>query len=385
MRNLLKSLKKRQRLLWTVAAFVIPAVVIVQAVLRIESGVSVETATVRWDASGHADYTSESFTHWDDDEPPLIPADCASCHSQHGFLDFLGERGTSAGSVSQDMPIGTVISCNVCHNETAHNLESMTFSSGATVRSLNAGEATCLHCHQSRESTISVNEAISGFEDDTVSEDLEFINAHYLVSASTMLGTEAQGAYEYANTVYADRYVHHTEFQTCQSCHDPHDGRIEPLECSACHVNVSEFDDLTAIRNTMTDFDGDGDTSTGIAVEIDNLHRRLHDAIVRYADEVIGQPIVYSPDHFPYFFNDVSENGEVDPETLNFGNRYTTWTPRLVRTAYNYHYVQNDPGAYAHNPHYAVQLLYDSLADLSESTTVNMDGLIRADENGDDD
>jgi hypothetical protein len=59
-----------------------------------------------------------------------------------------------------------------------------------------------------------------------------------------------------------------------------------------------------------------------------------------YADEVIEMPIVYSSAQFPYFFNDVSDGGEVDPATLNFSNRYTAWTPRLVRIAYNYHFVQ---------------------------------------------
>jgi hypothetical protein len=386
----LKTLRKRQRLLWTALVFAIPALVIVQALVRINADVSVETATARWETSGHADYSSEAFTHWNEERPPEIPADCASCHSLHGYLDFLGTGDRAAGSVAEAVPVGTVISCQACHNEAAHVIDAVTFSSGNTVSPLNAAEGTCLHCHQSRESTESVNEAISGQEDDEVNSDLSFISPHYLVSASTMWGAEAQGAYQYPDHAYADRYEHHEEFQTCQSCHDPHNLDIEPLECSTCHVSVSDVDDLSRIRNTMTDFDGDGDTGTGIAVEIEHLHQHLHDAILRYADEVIGEPILYNPDEFPFFFNDVSENGEVGPgragpATFSFENRYTSWTPRLLRTAYNYHFVQQDPGAYAHNPHYTVQLLYDSLADLNERITVDMEGLKRPAENGDDD
>jgi hypothetical protein len=37
------------------------------------------------------------------------------------------------------------------------------------------------------------------------------------------------------------------------------------------------------------------------------------------------------------------------------------WTPTLLRAAFNYQYIAKDPGVYVHNPHYALQILYDSL------------------------
>ena len=40
-------------------------------------------------------------------------------------------------------------------------------------------------------------------------------------------------------------------------------------------------------------------------------------------------------------------------------NRYRSWTPRLLKAAYNYQVVSKDPGAYTHNPTYALQLLHD--------------------------
>jgi hypothetical protein len=57
--------------------------------------------------------------------------------------------------------------------------------------------------------------------------------------------------------------------------------------------------------------------------------------------------IVYNPARYPYFFDDA-------------GERYSTWTPNLLAAAYNYQYSQKDPGAYAHNGKYTIQLLYDS-------------------------
>jgi len=50
------------------------------------------------------------------------------------------------------------------------------------------------------------------------------------------------------------------------------------------------------------------------------------------------------------------------------GENYRTWTPDLLKAAYNYHYVIKDPGSYSHNPRYIMQLLYDSIDDLGGST-----------------
>jgi hypothetical protein len=43
-----------------------------------------------WANSPHNDITSESFIHWDGDDPAVVPASCAKCHSEPGYLDFLG-------------------------------------------------------------------------------------------------------------------------------------------------------------------------------------------------------------------------------------------------------------------------------------------------------
>ncbi|UCC54445.1 MAG: hypothetical protein JSV68_10850, partial [Anaerolineaceae bacterium] len=33
-----------------------------------------------WESSAHADAESRSFTRWNDEDPPEIPANCAKCH-----------------------------------------------------------------------------------------------------------------------------------------------------------------------------------------------------------------------------------------------------------------------------------------------------------------
>ena len=57
-------------------------------------------------------------------------------------------------------------------------------------------------------------------------------------------------------------------------------------------------------------------------------------------------------------------SGVADADETKFPNRYMAWTPRLLKAAYNYQFIIKDPGAYAHNSTYAIELLYDSLSDL---------------------
>ena len=75
-------------------------------------------------------------------------------------------------------------------------------------------------------------------------------------------------------------------------------------------------------------------------------------------------PIVYDAGVYSYFFYDLDGDGQADPDEANSDNRYYSWSPRLLRAAYNYQWVAKEPGAYVHNPVYILQILYDSLADL---------------------
>ena len=142
--------------------------------------------------------------------------------------------------------------------------------------------------------------------------------------------------------------------------------------CSACHAQVTDIKSLRQIRVSKIDFDGNGTTDEGIAQEIESLRTRLHAAIVAYAKAVINKEIVYDFHENPYFFVDTNGNGIADKNETEMSNRYNAWTPRLLKAAYNYQFVSKDPGAYAHNPTYTLQLLYDSLNDLSTKVPVDL-------------
>ena len=324
-----------------------------------------------WLASPHNDRSSEAFTHWNEDGE--IPGRCAVCHSSIGAVDWMRTPGAAPGAIDHPVATGTTVDCAVCHNSAAANLTSVPFPSGTSIDSFGSS-AVCAVCHQGRSSIETVNAATDGLEDDVVSGDLGFINTHYAPSAATQMGSIVQIGFEYPGKVYKGQFTHVPDLNTCTDCHRPHSLEVQLDSCTACHQGVTSFKD---IRLSPMDFDGDGVTTNGIAAPIAALHARLEQAIQLYGEQITDAPIVYSSHAFPYFFADTNNDGEASEDEAIFPNRYQNWTPRLLKAAYNYQLVAKDGAIYTHNPHYALQLLYDSLESLSKSVEVDMAGLTR--------
>ncbi|WP_417584981.1 cytochrome C [Pelagibacterium sp.] len=306
----------------------------------------------QWLGSQHADAQSPSFRHWEGER--AVPGTCAMCHSGEGFRDYHGFDGSVSGSIEGSIAPGGVVDCATCHSDGAAAMESVEFPSGMNIDHPGSS-ATCLSCHQGRQSGGAVAAATGGIEDDTVDPELSFINPHYAVAAATLYGSQVGGGYQYPGKSYMTRFEHVARFSTCTDCHDPHTLEVPIETCARCHDTLSP----RAIRTSEVDFDGDGDITTGIHAEIDRLKTMLLDAIENYSIEVSGEQIAYV-ERYPYF---MFAEGETEA-----GSPYAAWTPRLLRASYNFAFVTADPGAYAHNPHYALQLLHDSIMDLSAAT-----------------
>jgi len=208
--------------------------------------------------------------------------------------------------------------------------------------------------------------------DDTVSGDLSFINIHYHSAAATQYGTFAKGGYQYAGKVYDGKFAHLTGYNACYTCHDPHSLKPNPDRCSTCHSMVTEEGNFHDIRfiGSLTDYDGDGNVSEGIYYEIQSFKELLYTVMRAYARDLVGVAIAYDSHVYPYFFKDLNDDGATDESEAVFGNRYTTWTPRLLRAAYNYQVAQKDPGGFAHGGKYMIQLLYDSIMDVNTAVPV---------------
>ncbi len=325
-----------------------------------------------WAASAHGDATAEAFTHWNAEGE--VPAQCALCHAGSGFRDFYGIDGSAQGSIDAPVKVGGVIDCDTCHAKGVEEIAAVTFPSGVVVPAL-PKSATCMSCHQGRQSGPGLAASLEGMEDDTVNAEIRFMNPHYAAAAATLLGAEVSGLYEYPGQSYVGRFVHVPAAQTCATCHDAHTLKILVDDCATCHAGAATPRD---IRVNRVDFDGDGTGLTGISVEVAALTARLADEVVAYARDVAGAPVVYAAASYPYFFNDTNANGAVDEGEAVRDNAYASWTPRMLRAAYNYQFVLKDPGSYAHNSRYVLQILHDSIVDLAGATGSDVAALVRA-------
>ncbi|MDH5386703.1 MAG: hypothetical protein OEY18_18535, partial [Candidatus Aminicenantes bacterium] len=332
-----------------------------------------------WKTSGHADSSAEAFVHWDEDGE--IPTRCAKCHSAEGYQDFIAD-----GSVDVGVPAGPSvennIGCEACHTNPEQGIvrdhTSVKFPSGVLVEDLGP-EALCMECHQGRASKKSVDDDIAdaGVDDDTVSSDLSFINIHYYAAAADQFGTVVKAGYEYAGKTYDARFSHVTGYNACITCHNPHSLEIELHRCNTCHTGITDPKDIR-FYGSFTDYDGDGDMEEGMYYEIEGFKEKLYAAIRRYAKNIIGVPIVYDAYSHPYFFTDTNDNGVADPDE----GSYSSFTPRLLRAAYNYQVAQKDPNAFAHGGKYVIQFLYDSIEDLNSKflEPISMARMSRVDE-----
>ena len=319
--------------------------------------------------AGHFAGSEEAFRHWDaeEEEPLVVPATCSKCHTGAG-LPFLLENGVI---IKQHAVNG--LNCATCHNDlsafTRHDVGEVTFPSGAKLDTGSPDANLCINCHQGRESTTSVTRLTTGLSEDVVAEGLTVRNPHYFAAGATLFGDDAKGAYQYPNKEYRGRNAHVEPFDTCVECHDTHALTVKVEGCANCHAGVAGVEDLQNVRmdNPPVDYDGDGNTTEGIAGEIATLHEALYAAIQAYATDKIGTSIIYNGANYPYFFIDTNGDGVTDEAEVNADNRYTTLTPRLLKATYNYLWVAKDPGAFAHNGKYILEILYDSLADIGGS------------------
>jgi hypothetical protein len=244
-------------------------------------------------------------------------------------------------------------------------------------------EARCMTCHQGRASGKDVDATIAkaGATDlDAPNPMLRFTNIHYYPAAATLYASRVGGGYQYAGQVYDARFRHVPGFDSCIGCHDPHAAKPRFDACVTCHPTATDAEGARKIRMVSShrrDYDGDGDVEEGVGQELDGLRGKLLAAITAYA-KAKGAPICFGKD-YPYWFKDGNRDGACDAsETMG----YAAWTPRLLKAAYNYQMATKDPGAFAHNAKYIMQLLFDGVTDLNVALTdkIDMARAVRGDE-----
>lgn len=335
-----------------------------------------------WQGSGHAQADAEAFKHWNSANPAVVPAACARCHTPAGFVEYAG-----TGAVAQDIPAPAgVINCTTCHSSAAMALTKVTFPSGKEISNLGP-EARCMTCHQGRESKVSVDKQIEKFkvaDVDAVVAPIQddkgkpvmfgFINIHYFAAGATLYGSQAGAGYEYDGKIYDPKFRHVDGVDTCVQCHNQHTLQIRLETCQQCHQDVKTVDDLKKNREngSLMDYNGNGDTKEGIYYELKGVQDTLYSAIQEYAIEVTKTPIVYDGETYPYFMV-AGADGKAAKDDKGNNIAYNAWSARLLKAAYNYQLSVKDPGAFAHNAKYIIELLYDSTVDLNTKLSKPVD------------
>jgi hypothetical protein len=310
-----------------------------------------------WARSGHSDADSIAFSYWN--SAGTIPPVCAVCHSGAGFRSFHGLDGSAPGLPGAPVPVGGVVDCETCHNAGLSTITSIVLPSGIS-HPVDGGEISCTTCHQGRAAGATVIRATEGKSEDTPDPALTFINPHYATAAATLLGGYGGMGYQYPGKDYSGRFLHAKPVATCASCHDPHSLSVAEQTCLTCHASGNPAD----IRISRVSHDGSGDLKKGIRGDISTNAIRLMTLIEDYAENVIGVPVLYDGSRHPYFFADANGDGvadQVDGKPVP----YNAWSPRMLKAAYNWKFVNSDAGIHVHNPHYALELIYDSMEDLA--------------------
>jgi len=333
--------------------------------------------------AGHFAGNTLPFRDWDD--AGLVPFRCVKCHTASGLPEFIQNGGTvvfdsrgntlTAGLGARAPTNG--FACVTCHEQATkpelRQVASVPFPSGATIgfekdadgKFVPNDSNLCIECHQGRESTSSVNNALRGKDADTVDAAISFKNIHYFAAGATLFGDLAKGIYQYDGQKYNGQFKHGDLGPTeCKQCHNVHELEVKVDVCAQCHKGVAGIEDVYKVRGPSdADFDGDGDVAEGIKGELEGMQAALYEAIKAYATKA-GAGITYNAGAYPYFFVDKDGDGQADKDDKGANIRYNAFTPRLLKAAYNYQYSVKDPGAFTHNGQYVIQALYDSIKDI---------------------
>ncbi len=209
-------------------------------------------------------------------------------------------------------------------------------------------------------STATVNAVLKGKDLDTVDSKISFKNVHYFAAGATLFGGTAKGAYLYDGKEYIGAHPHVEKGFDCATCHNVHALEVKTESCVGCHPGVK---DITEIRVGGPDYDGDGDLAEGIRGEVETMTEMLYAQIKVYSTAQ-GTGLLYDPAAYPYFYVDRDGDGTADKDDKGAALRFSAFTPRSMKAAYNLQYAMKDTGAWAHNGKFVIQFLIDSIEDL---------------------
>jgi hypothetical protein len=358
----------------------------------------------------------------------LVSNSCARCHSVDGFK-FVVDNNLDP-TVSQQRVNG--MNCESCHEDGANfsplggnkparrYVASVTFpfasyptaTSGtpatiipstqaqiSAVTIYNGAKGTaaaddsfiCMTCHRARESKLTIDASDpTGL---TATFTLSSKNTHYLAAGATLYGSKAAVAYQYTGKTYVQRWDHDLGYTTpyavnsgvpvsaaakaqCTYCHmenGSHQFEVElNATCTGCHSNASSIATLTPAFRAEDNYDNDPTTKP--QAEFAVFQARLLLSIQNYckAAKTAGvsgaEWVGYDGSINAYWFKDTDHSGDLSAAEKVSSNA-PKWDSKSYRAAFNYNFSVKEPGAWAHNPKYMLQIMYDAIQDLGGDVT----------------
>ncbi|SNB47898.1 CxxxxCH/CxxCH domain-containing protein [Geobacter sp. DSM 9736] len=319
-----------------------------------------KTIRQQWAGSSHGDTTGLAWINYDF----KTRAGCVQCHTTTGFVTFSTARKTSAWGVASDKSKET-LTCRGCHSDVASGAvrnvtRSNPFDVETTYQNVEMSTSNiCSNCHSGRNNGVSIQSKV-GTSDFT---NLAFISPHYLSAAGSVQGKTAFHFPGRTYTGFADNAHGKVGMGNANGT-----GTTGP--CVACHMTSGEkhtFEPISTASNgaitkiTSTSCTKCHNTSLP-AVTLDTKRVDFNSALnVLRAALAARTPAIIVTDAYPYVSNRNWGTGQAGAN--------------LMGATFNLKLFITEPGAYAHNPAYAKQIIADSIE------AAVMDGTVTGDLN----
>jgi hypothetical protein len=366
---------------------------------------------VQWASSGKGRVTAAPWEHYDfkirgtsgANPANSVATDCVRCHTTTGLINYISSNfaNISPWGKASDTSKET-LQCNGCHDKTYDYTSQRSvgavqafynYSSKNTKKLLvnrtysNIGKSNlCLLCHVGRESgdTLTAVAAlpISGVRFVNYTSQA-FINSHYLTGGATLFGVSA---YPFPGMLYVANSAHtgveaspnlpvdNVTQGPCVTCHMQ---KITPISINGVVVNKPShlFTPELVPGGVCLGCHGAG-FPPATPADVTTIKSGYGAALLALKVMLQENPFrkMYWGSDNPYFFNDTNGNGKLDPAEINRNNGTTKWhsvgSPvvdnkesgmRNLGAAFNYNLLAHDTGAFAHNPTYVKQIIFDSI------------------------
>ncbi|MDD2851354.1 MAG: hypothetical protein PHY09_05550 [Desulfuromonadaceae bacterium] len=304
-----------------------------------------QTIRQQWAATGHASTTALPWIDYDFKSR----SECVRCHTTTGFIAYSTAKVTAAWGTASDKT-KEVLTCVGCHSDVSNGtVRTVTpnkpFADEASFTNVDVGTSNiCMDCHSGRNNGTSIQVKV-GTADFT---NLSYIAPHYLTAGGSLQG---KSGYDFPGRTYSKFSDNaHSKVGILNSNSTGTGG-----PCVACHMSATDkhaFSPVTVATGSISTITATTctnchtDSSTFNAASVDARKVAFINALTVLKD-VLASKNIFITDNYPYVTNTNWGTGQAGANVMG--------------AAFNYKLFATEPGAYAHNPEYAKQLIADSI------------------------